>query len=62
MKTEGMKGRRFQSKCLLCDWVSGSYTSMVIVGNLGSKHARRSHPNNEGFVAIILEVNSSEHS
>lgn len=35
---------------------------MVIVGNLGSKHARKNHPNSEGFVAVILEVNPSENS
>lgn len=53
-----MKGRRFQSKCLFCDWVSGLYTSMVIVGNMGSRHAKQNHPDRDGVVAVILEVDS----
>jgi len=53
-----MRGRRFQSKCLSCDWFSRLCTSVVIAGNLGSSHVKVNHPNSEGFVAVILEVNS----
>lgn len=52
-------GRRFQGKCLFCDWLSILCSSPVFAGNITAKHARENHSDKEGFVAVIQEVRNA---
>jgi hypothetical protein len=49
------KGRRFRAQCLFCNYVSPLNTGAVFAGWHGLQHAKKKHPEKEGFVAYIFE-------
>jgi len=47
---------RYRARCLLCKWVSRLNRGPVFAGWDGLAHAKRTHPDQEGFIAVIEEI------